>query len=483
MKHLKSYKEISEALLPSQFRKYVKSFDRERYEDIFKTAKEKYSGDRNAFRIYLPLLGAKSGHQTEIEVFLNENGYEILDYIKGQCKFKSAKNPSKIGQVLTKLKSDDLMKKFVEDPQRKAGSNLLVCISRHPYDIAGADTDRGWTNCMTIGTKSSKRIDELNKEIAKLKSKREADEDDWDSDLEDEITFIKDKIADIKKSGVNAKYLLQDVKAGSLISYLIKEGDKNINSPIANLNIKPYVNMTDKGDFVLVSDSRMYGNGTEEFKNTVDAWLEEVNDIKEGLYELSSKVYDDTYEGDEKIVSIGDGVRIINNIIDNKKLTLEILTYIIKYIKSNPESVENLNIKDLLLKITPKLLIEGIAYELMDTLFELSVKYNNIKFVKMMMDKLTVRYDSIRKVFIEAIDNNNMELVKILSNDDSDDIIKVIINTEHFSDLAKYIEYMKYPYKLSRKGAGSYSLKVNSTIFNLSSNEYSKIKNIKFFKN
>lgn len=44
MKYLKTY---NEALKPSQFRKYVKEFDKDRYSEIFKEIGDKYEHDKN----------------------------------------------------------------------------------------------------------------------------------------------------------------------------------------------------------------------------------------------------------------------------------------------------------------------------------------------------------------------------------------------------------------------------------------------------
>ena len=158
---------VVEALKPSQFRKYVKEFNKERYSDIFKTLGDKYGHDKNYHRIYIPLLvsvpqGPVSDIQKEVTKFLEHHGYKVLDYVKGTTKYGDSKNTTTIGKVLTRLKSDVLMKRFISDESRKAltsdTSNLMVVISRHPYDIAGSDTDRNWTNCMTMGHSDSPRV-------------------------------------------------------------------------------------------------------------------------------------------------------------------------------------------------------------------------------------------------------------------------------------------------------------------------------------
>jgi hypothetical protein len=337
---IKSYNIFLEkVLLPSQFRPYVKAFVRDRYADLFKKYKEKYDGDRNAYRIFLPLYGSKSSSliETEIKDFLLTKDYEILDYLKGWCKHKTAKNKSKIGQILTRNDREDLLKRFNEDPARKVGENKMVCISRHPYDIAGADTDRRWTNCMTIGTKFSPRmkkdieeirkleIDILTKQIEQKKvqyqledisNKNEQDEElqKKSEALNHEIYEISNKvgtlansIANRQKTGCNVKYLISDVKEGSLISFLISKDDRNIKDPFAVMNIKPYINLDEEGEthkdkFVLMSDKNWYGEGSIEFKSTVDDWLNEVNseflgDKNLGIFKLNSSIYNDSNYG------------------------------------------------------------------------------------------------------------------------------------------------------------------------------------------
>lgn len=334
-----------EALQPSQFRRYVQAFDRERYVDIFK----KYEGDKNHYRIYLPLKGetldVKVGPEVEVKNYLTTAGYEVIDYTKGICKFKDAKNPSKIGQVLTKLGTKDneakrLMKIFVEDENRKAGSKeqLMVIISRHPYDIAGADTDRDWTNCMTMAHGTSKRVtkkhdelDRLRKELRQVRQywqtlEQEIDEiklgksnndrfvpqveneeklkylQSKEDDINDKIKELISEIEEREETGANAKYLLYDVKEGSLVSYLVRKDDLNIKNPVSVLNIKPYIRETeddeqvDKDDFVLVSDTEMYGKKVPLFKSTVDAWLDEVNGAKYGRFTLNPVLYADSEE-------------------------------------------------------------------------------------------------------------------------------------------------------------------------------------------
>lgn len=332
MKYIKTF---NEALLPSQYRRYVKAFDKERYKELFDKFSHEYKSDKNKYRLYIPLVGQENETKKSIESFLQDNGYQLLDYVAGTCKFNSAKNPSKIGQVLTRFEKEkpeckQLMKLFIEDPKRKAGNsdNLLVCISRHPYDIAGADTDRNWTNCMTIAHPDSKKSIDIEKKLRdakKQKSTLELEFNDYhftkkgdkesflkridkteshykelDNKIEkltSEINFLEEELEKRHKHGDNSNYLIYDVLEGSLISFLIKSDDLDIKNPLANLNIKPFINQEDSNDYILVSDSKMYGQELPEFKETVDKFLEEVNGPnKTGMYCLNKKLYSDFIE-------------------------------------------------------------------------------------------------------------------------------------------------------------------------------------------
>jgi hypothetical protein len=316
---------INEALPPSQFRKYVKAFNRERYNEIFKSLGDKYDHDRNYYRIYIPLVeekkeGPVSPVQKEVEDYLTQNGYQVLDYIKGVAKFGESKNTTTVGKILTRLKADDLMKKFVSDESRKAltsdAGQLMVVISRHPYDIAGSDTDRNWTNCMTMGHAGSDRVEKLYLEREKLINRfKEMNNnslvfpdftvfafmnpqmDTPKMKVYRKISELEGEIQGRKESGENTKYLIHDVKSGSLISYLINKNDRDIKNPLAVLNIKPYIKNNDirkENDFILVSDSEMYGQGRPEFKSTVDGILDEINGPdKKGMYCLRGELYSD----------------------------------------------------------------------------------------------------------------------------------------------------------------------------------------------
>jgi len=178
------------ALKPSQYRKYWKIWNakfRDRYKDIF----------GNKYRIYLdyPSDGTEEIDPEVTTIIQKINlifmetpytgGYTIRnakDYIEGYAYKIGENKKAKIGKLLNSalkhwekdlnvsnnpksesikafsgLRVDEikhLLKKFNDRPSYKQMiKSKLVCISRHPYDIAGMSTDRRWTSCMRLEDK------------------------------------------------------------------------------------------------------------------------------------------------------------------------------------------------------------------------------------------------------------------------------------------------------------------------------------------
>lgn len=230
------------ALRVSQFRKFVKGWDKGRYAAVF----EKYGdADRKAYRIYLPLNRPKEQPlpaPADISEAVQSLGYQVEDYRAGIAVDSSGKRRLRIGRLLGKHK--ELQKRFNEDKTRAAQAKYVVCISRHPYDIAGSSTDRGWTSCMNL-------VD-----------------------------------------GTYKDYVFNDVKLSGLVAYLINEKDRNIANPTARVLIKPFY--PSSGDPVFVADS-VYGTEVHGFKATVQAWLDSNlnHGKKAGAYKISADSYND----------------------------------------------------------------------------------------------------------------------------------------------------------------------------------------------
>jgi predicted hydrolase (HD superfamily) len=434
MTHIEYEKKLNEILKPSQYRPYVKAFNRDRYSDMFKSLGDKYEHDKNFYRIYIPLKEEEknepiSNTEKEVTEFLNQNNYEMLDYIKGITKFSGSKNTTTIGKILTKLKADELLKKFVSDESRKAltsnTENLMIVISRHPYDIAGSDTDRNWTNCMTISHGGSDRIKKLEDELGSLTNKLETStKKDEQEKIKNKIKNINDDIKDRKETGVNVQYLIHDVKEGSLISYLIKKDDKNINNPISVLNIKPYVNVRNSDDFILISDNNMYGNGRPEFKSTIDSLLSEINGVdKQGYYCLKKPIYNDSQSGLIKLGNTDDyelsGDKHFNKIMEILKTKLKkdgVKGKSLEYI----EYTISKHIKNIIKNILPKIGDFKIVSNYLDGLINIIITQYDF-FIKEYKDGKELRSTSLKdRAMYNWLFGSLQELFNNIDNEDKE---------------------------------------------------------------
>lgn len=241
-------KRLQEALSLVQAKEYREKWNPKTYAQIFNRTPETMR-DRNSFRIYLPYDNTEEAPvhiPPQIVTHLYTKGYEVSDYAAGMAKQIDGKREMKIGKLLAD--NPVVQQMFVNDPGRSAKKIIgkLVCISRHPYDIAGMSTDRGWSSCMELGR------------------------------------------------GVNQRYVMQDIKAGTLVAYLIRANDRNIQNPIARLLIKPFVNTFNPSDILLAADKKQYGASDTVFRKVVEKWLKDVNGPdKSGMYCLDSRLYND----------------------------------------------------------------------------------------------------------------------------------------------------------------------------------------------
>lgn len=255
--------DIMEALKFSQVRTFLKNWDKSRYKSIFSNSK--YKKDRNAFRIYIPISNEKISSNDikpipAIESFLTQNGYSIIDYRKGIVFDENKKQQIKIGKVLQKFDRNDLLNLFNTDTNREATrSQHIVVISRHPYDIAGMSTDRGWTSCMNLNT------------------------------------------------GQYRKYVPIDIKEGTIVAYVIKREDKNITNPVGRILIKPFIDSLGSNKVYLVPESYCYGTGVDGFSDAVEKWVNEVNrshDLDDiAIFKWNPKFYDDSSMSSKEIVT------------------------------------------------------------------------------------------------------------------------------------------------------------------------------------
>lgn len=234
-------------------RGYVRLYNPALYNNLF----QKYGSGHGTqkYRIYIPLGGKPTTDNLvpppELVAYLATKKMSVNDYKTGTALLPDGKRIVRIGKVVAD--NPTVKKIFEQDPQRTATKSVAawVCISRHPYDIAGMSFDRGWTSCMHI------------------------------------------------TEGCNKQYLTADVKMGTLVAYLIKENDKNINAPIARIALKPYTN---KQGRILVP-SQPYGMGTASFVNIVNQFCQWANSgSPTGEYAISDRLYND--EGENEIYHV-----------------------------------------------------------------------------------------------------------------------------------------------------------------------------------
>lgn len=185
---------------------------------------------------------------------LDEHGYDVEDYAQGLAKNRKNGMSIKIGKVLNKTDpSGALLQKFNNDPSRDAvnhHSSTEVVISRHPHDVAGMSTDRGWTSCMNMD------------------------------------------------GGSNAHYLKHDIKCGTHVAYLVNKGDHEIKNPIARISLKPFQSEDGKHT-ILGAESSSYGTHDNAFEQTVHEWTNDNFTPRDGLsYTKVKHVYNDDGEHD-----------------------------------------------------------------------------------------------------------------------------------------------------------------------------------------
>jgi len=114
---------------------------------------------------------------------------------------------------------------------------LMVVISRHPYDIAGASTGRSWKSCVSL-VDGSKRH------------------------------FIK-----------------SDVDEGAMIAYLVTKNDPNITNPVSRIRIQKFYNSENPSSYVFSAIESVYGLELPGFLKFVKRWCEQVStENPNGLY-------------------------------------------------------------------------------------------------------------------------------------------------------------------------------------------------------
>lgn len=214
------------------------------------TTKEKYNTAAIDFVLpyfishYYKLLGKSEDMHRVQEVFLEKPVEARKNYTEGYYISPVTNTKISIGKMLNLIKTKDpefaALGQYTVDEfnkvfnTRPAGFKGKIVISRHPYDIAGMSTDRGWDSCMNL-------VPSPNKENY-------------------------------------SEYVEPTIMSGALIAYLAKEDDTNIKNPTSRLLIKPFVKKGEEMDFdnpnwiLRVSD--VYGRSYTKFMSVVQEWAD-----------------------------------------------------------------------------------------------------------------------------------------------------------------------------------------------------------------
>lgn len=293
--------------------------------DKLKSSPEYIKSNKTGDRLYFKFIEKNeedekinaSNPNFEINKLLQNNNYEIKNYIKGIAIDKYGREV-KIGKVLQSL-DPNLLRKFNTDKTRESSKkeNQIIVISKNPYDIGGMSTDRGWTSCMNLYT------------------------------------------------GANAGYVNCDIKEGTIIAYLTSNDDLNIKNPQARILIKPFINKKKSKDIIYVPENIAYGTAPKSFRVFIDKIFEDFYP-KKGIYSLIKSLYVDdaenedeeryidltSYQKDKRDINIAN--KIIKGIpLSKDELKLSSLILVDKNIESIPNG---LNIDNLLsLADNPKL--------------------------------------------------------------------------------------------------------------------------------
>lgn len=379
--------QITEALDIKTAKKYSKDWEKDRYKELFAKAGAK-------FRIYIPFdepgsLSDKSlqvmteiqGAFNTMEIFyanywdktygnlpkLTEENYRKGTVSNGKQVFKIGKmlQTSMINLKNGKIVSDGdsplseaqttklvtmferVYNLFMKDNERTKVRKFLICISRHPYDIAGMSTNRNWTSCTNL------------------------------------------------VSGSNRHYIYGHSRNGNLIAYVIREEDKNITKPLSRINILRYDNIEDKSDYILIAHDESYGTRFRNFSETVQAYIDELTgqaDKVAGVYCSTEGSYTDGLEQKRhygKFTDENSILKFLDNMTYVKQQQIEMFTVMTPDIfkallTKSMESAILVFMADQLVKLDKN----GELFTVVSNFLNNSIRLNHTRYVETVLDIL-----------------------------------------------------------------------------------------------
>jgi len=230
---------IGEAIKFSDYKKWSKDANKGFFDEMGEYFKNFPDHDKNFYRIYFDLEVNPDDFKIvipdEIEDFFDWFGpdgpyhtqMEIIDYQKGICTDKEGRQ-MRIGKLLNKLGEVELLQTYNKSKENtlKNLSDLQVVISRHPYDVIGMSTDRGWTTCHDLNDK--------------------------------------------RYGGEHLHNISRYLRRGTLAAYVIRKSDRSIDNPISR-------GLIQKSFRHLEVDYHVYGTNIPGFTEFLQNWVKEYN--------------------------------------------------------------------------------------------------------------------------------------------------------------------------------------------------------------
>jgi hypothetical protein len=269
----KQKKKVSTWIRPETYPAQDSASRKNHYTEITKPISDHVFGNKTRLKLPNNIVHSSSKPNKDVLDYLERyTSYETSPdrYKQGIAHHLSdsdKKRSLKIGKILEAQKAPVKIKQaYINDPYRSASkSHLDTTISRHPYDVAGMSTDRGWDSCLDM-----------------------------------------DK-------GVYKKDLHHEIENGTHVAYLHHKTDPSISHPVARVALRPFEHPGHKT--ILRADLKVYGTSNPEFHKNVKDWAEHVFPAKPNvIYKRNPSVYNDT---DENKQSTPD--HILNH-TDNKEL-------------------------------------------------------------------------------------------------------------------------------------------------------------------
>lgn len=162
--------------------------------------------------------------EKEVESALNDEGYNLIDYIEGTVLDRYGRTV-KLNSALKKIKRDDLIERVNTDKVREGSKQYIVIFSTLNLDYAEQTTGRGWEKYSC-------------KSVYKAQGKQ---------------------------------YLKPEIEGGSFICYLAKLNDTNLKSPTGRVVFHPFQQVGNP-EIVSYQPDKAYGtipNDFVEFANRV----------------------------------------------------------------------------------------------------------------------------------------------------------------------------------------------------------------------